>query len=79
MRRGGGAQLEGAARFSLLNIPQPVRGADFDLDWKVSAQEWAKAAGQRFAMLDKANTGKLTFDALPPLPGHRAKPPPKAG
>lgn len=68
-------RLEGAARWSLLNIPQPVRAADADLDWKVTAKEWAKAAAQRFDLLDKDKTGKLTFDGLPPLPGHR--PPPK--
>ncbi len=60
---------EGAARFSFLDIPQPVRGADFNLDWKVSAAEWAKAAGQRFALLDADGDGRLTLDTLPPLPG----------
>lgn len=68
-RPGGGARLEGAARFSLLNIPQPVRGADADLDWKVSAAEWARAAGQRFALLDADGDGRLTLDTLPALPG----------
>jgi hypothetical protein len=59
---------EGAARFSLINEPQPVRGADLNLDWKVSAEEWAKTAGKRFAMLDADGDGKLTLDTLP-LPG----------
>ena len=63
------ARREGAARFSLLNIPQPIRGADTNLDWKVSAEEWAKAAGQRFALLDTDADGKLTLDTLPALPG----------
>lgn len=72
--RGGGLERrEGAARFSLLDIPQPIRGADANLDWKVTAAEWAKAAGQRFALLDTASAGKLTFDGLPPLPG-RSRP-----
>jgi hypothetical protein len=65
----GAARLEGAARYSLLNIPQPVRGADANLDWKITAAEWAKAAGQRFALLDVDGDGKLTLDTLPPLPG----------
>ncbi|MCI3134355.1 hypothetical protein MQH10_19190, partial [Phenylobacterium aquaticum] len=37
------SRLEGAARYSLINEPQPVRGADLNLDWKVTAEEWAKA------------------------------------
>lgn len=67
----GMARREGAARFSLLNIPQPIRGADANLDWKVTAEEWAKAAGQRFALLDTDGDGKLTLDTLPPLPDRR--------
>lgn len=66
---GGMERREGAARFSLLDIPQPIRGADANLDWKVTAAEWAKAAGQRFTLLDTAQAGKLTLDMLPPLPG----------
>jgi hypothetical protein len=57
---------QGAARFSLLNEPQPVRGADFDLNQKVSAEEWAKAAGRRFGLLDTAGDGKLTVAELAP-------------
>jgi hypothetical protein len=67
----GAARLEGAARYALLNIPQPVRGADANLDWKVSAAEWAKAAAQRFALLDADTDGRLTLESLPPLPGGR--------
>jgi Ca2+-binding EF-hand superfamily protein len=66
----GMARREGAARFSLLNIPQPIRAADSNLDWKVTAEEWAKAADQRFALLDTDGDGKLTLDTLPALPGH---------
>lgn len=54
----------GAARFSLLNIPQPVRGADADLSQRVSAEEWAKAARQRFELLDSDKDDKLTLDTL---------------
>jgi hypothetical protein len=57
---------QGAARFSLLNEPQPVRGADFDLNQKVSSEEWAKAAGRRFGLLDGAGDGKLTLAELAP-------------
>jgi hypothetical protein len=66
---GGMARREGAARFSLLDIPQPIRGADANLDWKVTSEEWAKAAAQRFALLDTDGDGKLTLDTLPALPG----------
>lgn len=83
---GGMARREGAARFSLLNIPQPIRGADLNLDWKVTTDEWTRAANQRFAVLDTDGDGKLTLDTLPPLPGrgrpdgrgprdHQQKPP----
>lgn len=70
--RGGGKaaeRREGAARFSFLDIPQPVRGADFNLDWKVSAAEWTRAAAQRFALLDTDGDGRLTLDTLPPSSG----------
>jgi hypothetical protein len=66
----GGGPRQGAARFSLLNEPQPVRGADLDLSQRVSAEEWAKTAGRRFARLDLDGSGKLTLAALRPrLPG----------
>ena len=51
--------LEGAGRFGLLNMPQPVMGADADLNRGVSAAEFAAAAGQRFVMLDRDKDGKL--------------------
>ena len=54
----------GAARFSLLNEPQPVRGADADLNQRVSAEEWAKAARRRFEILDTDKDDKLTLDGL---------------
>lgn len=56
----------GAARFSLINEAQPVRGADADLNQRVSSEEWAKAARRRFEILDADQDGKLTLDALRP-------------
>lgn len=56
----------GAARFSLLNEPQPVRGADADLNQRVSSEEWAKAARRRFEILDTDKDDKLTLEALRP-------------
>ena len=67
--RGGGR--EGAARYSLLNEPEPVLGADLDIDFKVSAAEWRKTADKRFALLDTKAQGRLTLADLPPLPGRR--------
>lgn len=57
---------QGAARFSLLNEAQPVRGADFDLNQRVSAEEWARAATRRFGLLDAAGDGGLTVEDLRP-------------
>jgi hypothetical protein len=74
--RAGMNRREGAARFGLLNEPQPVRGADADLDWKVTADEWARAATRRFALLDTAQTGRLALETLPP-PGGLSRPPRK--
>jgi hypothetical protein len=61
-----GMGREGAARFSLINEPQPVAGADADLDSKVTAQEWARATTRRFERLDVAKTGRLTLEGLRP-------------
>lgn len=72
-QHGGGAR-EGAARYGLLNEPQPVRGADADLDWKVTAEEWAKAAAKRFSILDADGDGKLTLATLP-VPPTGSRPP----
>ncbi|MDB5417541.1 MAG: EF-hand domain protein [Phenylobacterium sp.] len=64
---------EGAARYSLINEPEPVTGADENLDSRVSLEEWRRATLRRFAVLDKAKTGRLTLDALK----GKAPPPPK--
>ena len=60
--------LEGAGRYSFLNIPEPVISADTNLNRGVSLQEFTAAAGQRFVMLDSNHDGRLTRDELPPLP-----------
>jgi hypothetical protein len=63
-----GAGFEGAARFSLLNEPEPLLAADADVDGKVSLAEWTRATAHRFAALDKAKTGRLTLAELRPQP-----------
>ncbi|MBV9931653.1 MAG: EF-hand domain-containing protein [Alphaproteobacteria bacterium] len=60
--------LEGAGRYSFLNIPEPVISADADFNRGVSLKEFVAAAGQRFVLLDANRDGRLTRDELPPLP-----------
>lgn len=88
-RRGGGEKRggprdakmmrDGAARFSYLDIPEPIRAADLNLDWRVTEAEWLKAADKRFGLLDPKGLGRLTPDALPPLPGMPQGRPPGGG
>lgn len=71
---GGGAEggVQGAGRYGLLNIPEPVTGADFDLDRSISLDEFRRAARERFNLLDSSGSGKLT---LTQLDGMRPSPP----
>jgi Ca2+-binding EF-hand superfamily protein len=71
--------LQGAARYGLLNIPQPVASADADLNRLVTLTEFRQAASYRFKLLDNHGQGRITLpelDArLPTRPkGKRAKP-----
>lgn len=78
---------QGAAQYALLNEPHPVRGADADLDQRVSRAEAEVAARKRFALLDRDSDGKLALADLPRTPaqasgeappqGGRRKKPPK--
>jgi hypothetical protein len=63
-----GVGREGASRFSLLNIPEPVAQCDEDGNGRVTLTEWGRAETRRFEMLDKAKAGKLTRDGLRPPP-----------
>ena len=58
----GGPQ--GAARYALLNMPEPVAAADADLNRAVSLPEFREAALYRFQILDKQHSGKLTLQQL---------------
>lgn len=60
--------LEGAGRYSFINVPEPVISADADLNRGVSRAEFVAAAGRRFVALDTNHDGRLTRDELPPLP-----------
>ena len=48
----------------LIAEPEPVTGADYNLDGKISLADWMRATDQRFDLLDTAKTGRLTLDDL---------------
>jgi hypothetical protein len=71
--------LQGAARYGLLNIPQPVASADADFDRVVTLAEFRRAASYRFNLLDGQGQGRITLAELearlPERPkGKREKP-----
>jgi Ca2+-binding EF-hand superfamily protein len=71
-----GAGRDGAARFSLLNEPEPIAAADADLDGKVTQAEWMAQTDRRFAKLDHMKTGRLTRESLTKIqPKDQQKPP----
>jgi len=72
--------LQGAARYGLLNIPQPVASADADFNRVVTLGEFRQAASARFTLLDSQGQGRIGLPELearlPTRPeGRRAKPP----
>ncbi len=71
--------LQGAARYGLLNIPQPVASADADHDRLITLTEFRQAASYRFKLLDSHGQGRVTLPQLearlPTRPkGKRANP-----
>ena len=62
--RGG---LQGAARYGLLNMPEPVAAADTDFDRAVTLSEFRQAALGRFALLDQTHSARLTLAGLAPM------------
>ena len=71
--------LQGAARYGILNIPQPVASADADFNRAVTLVEFRQAASHRFSLLDGNGQGRLTLPELearlPLRPkGKRARP-----
>jgi Ca2+-binding EF-hand superfamily protein len=63
--RGDG--LQGAARYALLNIPEPVAAADTNFDRGISLAEFRRAAIFRFQLLDLNRQGSLTLVDLEAL------------
>lgn len=71
--------LQGAARYGILNIPQPVASADADFNRAITLAEFRQAASYRFKLLDSNGQGRLALPELearlPLRPkGKRAKP-----
>ena len=60
--------MSGAAQYGLLAEPEPVRGSDGNLDFRITKDEWMDAARRRFDELDKKHDGKLTLEELPHTP-----------
>ena len=48
----------------LIDEPEPVSGADLNLDSRVTHEEWMRAADQRFDILDQSKDGRLTLQEL---------------
>jgi hypothetical protein len=77
-REGGDTgQNRGPARriAQLIDEPEPVTGADFNLDSHITMEEWMRATDRRFDLLDTAKTGRLTLDQLRNRLAHPPKPP----
>jgi Ca2+-binding EF-hand superfamily protein len=77
-RRPGGlhggldAGPQGAARYALLNMPEPVAAADTNFDRAITLSEFRQAASARFQLLDTDHAGRLplaTLQAMLPKPG----------
>ena len=60
--------LQGAARYSLLNMPEPVAAADADFNRSITLAEFRQAAIDRFQLLDSAHQGRLTLAQLEAMP-----------
>jgi len=61
-------RLQGAAAYSLINEPHPIRGADSDFSFSVSRAEWRAASDRRFALLDTDGNGAIVLADLRPTP-----------
>jgi len=63
-RRSTEQGLQGAARYGLLNLPEPVAAADTDFNRAVTLQEFKQAALDRFQLLDNRHQGRLSLREL---------------
>lgn len=60
--------LQGAARYGLLNMPEPVAAADTDFNGAITLQEFRQAAVARFQLLDTARRGGISLAQLEAIP-----------
>ena len=63
---------QGASRFGLLDLPEPVASADANFNRGVSLEEFRLAAARRFVALDLDHRGKLALaglESIRPAPG----------
>ncbi len=56
---------EGAAPFSLLNVPEPLAAADVDFSGTIKKANFLKVAARRFDTLDRNQDGFLVLAKLP--------------
>ena len=64
---GLGGALQGAARYALLDMPEPVAAADTDFNRAITLEEFKSAARARFALLDRMHQARLTLAQLEQL------------
>lgn len=55
---------QGAARYGLINMPEPVAQADLDFNRSITLAEFRRAALDRFQVLDTGHLGRLTLAQL---------------
>jgi hypothetical protein len=63
----------GAGLYGLLAIPNPVASTDINLNRGISAEEFARAARERFGLLDANHDGMVRFEELPSLPSRQMR------
>ncbi|WP_051531815.1 EF-hand domain-containing protein [Sphingomonas sp. URHD0057] len=56
--------LQGAARYAVLNLPEPVAAADVNFDRSITLNEFRQAAAERFQLLDGSRAGSLNLSQL---------------
>ncbi|MES2833645.1 MAG: hypothetical protein V4707_02925 [Pseudomonadota bacterium] len=66
--RGGRQGYGRIAEAGFFNLPQPVKGADVNIDQQVTGEEWGQAVSRWFLALDTDRDGKLTLETLPHTP-----------
>lgn len=66
--RPGAAGYGRIAEAGYFNLPQPVKGADTNIDQQVTGEEWTAAVNRWFQALDTDRDGRLTLATLPETP-----------